>query len=214
MKQLEAPKISLFSSLRNYFLTGILVTVPVGLSLYVVYSVIVYVDNFIKYLFPPFIRNSWIISGIPGLGILIVSIVLIIIGALMAGYFGRAFFRAGENLVERMPIVRSLYGTTKQILQTMISSKGKSFDRVVLVEYPIKGSWALGFVTGNAPTDIYTDPSSEMLSVFIPTTPLPTQGFLIFVPAQSVKPLNMKVEKGLKTLLSLGMGQHENKEKL
>lgn len=201
---------SFLGRFRNYFLTGILVTAPVSLSLYVVWSLIYYIDSSIKQMMPPLLRGYWLFAKVPGLGILVVMITLTIIGALMAGFVGRAFFRFGERIVERMPLVRGIYGATKQVLETMLSPKGNSFDRVVLVQYPHPGTWSLGFVTGDALKSIDRVTKQEMVNVFVPTTPLPTQGFLLFVPLNDIKPLDMSVEQGLKLLVSIGMVHSQN----
>lgn len=205
-------KPSPLTRLRNYFFTGILVTVPAVLSLYVVWMVITNVDNTVKGLLPRVFHQDSLLSVIPGIGIIIVLAALTIIGAFMAGFAGRAFLRIGEHIVERMPVVRSIYSATKQIMESMIAPKGQTFDRVVLVEYPYAGSWALGFVTGNAAPSIQKDFPTDMVTVFVPTTPLPTQGFLLFLPADNIRPLSMSVEQGLKLLLSVGMVNADNKK--
>lgn len=196
---------SLLSRLRNYFFTGVLVTVPAVLSLYVVWIVITNVDNTIKGLLPRVVFENTIISVVPGIGIVLVLAALTLVGAFMAGFVGRSFLRIGERIVDRMPIIRGLYGAIKQIMESLLAPKGKAFDRVVLIEYPYPGSWAMGFVTGNTAPAIQKDFAEEMVNVFVPTTPLPTQGFLLFLPAKKTKPLSITVDQGLKLLVSIGM---------
>lgn len=196
----------LFAKLRAYFFTGILVTAPLGLTIYVVWVVVNFVDTRIKAIIPStYHPETYLPFKVPGLGLVFVLVGLTIIGALSAGVFGRYFVHLSEKLVNRMPIVRSVYSAVKQIIETVFSQQSSSFREVVMIEYPRKGIWSLGFLTGKTKGEVQELTDDEVLNVFIPTTPNPTSGFLLFVPKQDVHHLNMSVEEGIKMIVSAGI---------
>ena len=135
----------------------------------------------------------------------IVAAFLILLGALTANFFGRALIRWGERLLDAMPVVRSIYGTLKQIFETVTSHSAASFRDVVLVEYPRKGLWAIAFVSSETKGEIRHRLDQEMVNVFLPTTPNPTSGYLLFVPKKDVVYLDMTVEEGVKYVISAGL---------
>lgn len=195
------------AKLRAYFFTGILVTAPVSITFYMAYQIIVWVDTGVEQLMPPQIKEYYnnIPFTIPGLGVLLLIAVLILIGMFAAGFVGGFFVRLGDWIVKKMPVVSSVYSLLKQVFETLFSNQNKSFRQVALLEYPRKGIWILGFVSGNTEGEIKNKTDKEMVNIFIPTTPNPTSGFLIFVPKEDIILLDMSVEEGLKFVVSCGI---------
>ena len=200
------PKRSLAARLRNYFLTGIIVTAPISITLYVSWQFIAFIDRQITPLIPPHYNpETYLPFGLPGLGLVIMVVVLMLIGALAAGFIGRAFMRASEHLLERMPVVRTIYSALKQVFETVFAEKSKAFREVVLIEYPRKGIWVIGFATGSTKGEVQNIIEDEVVNVFLPTTPNPTSGFLLFLPRKDVIFLSMTVEDGVKMVISAGV---------
>ena len=192
--------------LRNYFLTGIIVTAPVSITLYVSWQFITFIDRQVTPLIPPnYNPETYLPFGLPGLGLLVMVVVLMIIGALAAGFVGRGLMRAGEHLLARMPVVRTIYSALKQVFETVFAEKSKAFREVVLIEYPRKGVWAMGFATGSTKGEVQNIIEDEVVNVFLPTTPNPTSGFLLFLPRKDVIFLTMTVEEGVKMVISAGV---------
>ena len=149
--------------------------------------------------------ETYLPFSLPGLGLLLMLAFLTLVGMLTAGLAGRTLVRIGERLLSRMPIVRSVYGTLKQIFETVLAQKSRSFREVVLVEYPRRGLSAIGFVTGPTRGEIQARSQEEMVNVFLPTTPNPTSGFLLFVPKTDLIHLDMTIEEGMKMVISGGI---------
>lgn len=201
-----APKVSFFHRLRTYFLTGIVVTAPIAITIYLTYVFVDFVDANITPLIPAkYNPETYLPFGVPGLGVLIAVIFLILIGFLTANFLGRSFLKFGERIVGRMPVVRSIYNALKQIMETVLAQSSTSFREVVLVEYPRRGLWAVAFVTSEAEGSVASVDEDTIISVFLPTTPNPTSGFLLFVPKKDLKFLDMSVEEGVKLVISAGM---------
>jgi uncharacterized membrane protein len=192
--------------LRTWLLTGLLVTAPIVVSLYVTWIVIHTVDSAITPWIPArYLPETYLPFAIPGMGLLIVLVGLTIIGALTASLLGRYFLHLSDRVLARMPIVRSIYGATKQIFETVLSSKGNAFRSVVLIEYPRRGIWTLGFITGTTVGEVQHLTRENIVNVFVPTTPNPTSGFLLFLPKDEVIELTMSVEEGIKMIVSGGI---------
>lgn len=203
------------AKLRAYFFTGILVTAPVMITFYVAYKVIMFTDMSVNRLLPPqFKPDNFLPFTIPGLGIIILVAVLILIGMFAAGFLGKFFLRLGEWLLYKMPFISSIYSVLKQIFETFLSNKSNAFKRVVLLEYPRKGIWILGFVSTDTDGEVKGLLKEEMINVFIPTTPNPTSGFLIFVPKSDTIPLEMSVEAGIKFVISGGIVSPDEADRL
>jgi uncharacterized membrane protein len=197
----------LLARLRTWFLTGVLIVAPLALTLYVCLAIVGWVDQLIAPLIPPPYRPEVYFNlpfEVPGTGFVIVVVGLTVIGALAATLLGRFFVRASDRMLARLPIVRSLYGALKQMFETLLSQKSGAFRKVVLVPFPNPGSWALGFLAGNATVSVQNAFVDEMVSVFLPTSPNPTSGYIVFVPRTSVVPIDMTVEDGLKLVVSGG----------
>ncbi|MGB2321056.1 MAG: DUF502 domain-containing protein [Candidatus Puniceispirillaceae bacterium] len=189
--------------LRSWFLTGLLVTAPVLLTVYITWAAIELIDGQVANILPGF--NQLVFANIPGAGLIIGLILITVIGAIAAGFLGRWIIRLGESILNRMPIVRSIYGASKQILETVISTQSDAFRDAVLVEYPRRGLWVIGFVTGGTRGEVAEHIDIEMVNVFIPTTPNPTSGFLLFCPRDEIIYLDMSVEDAVKLVVSGGI---------
>ena len=194
------------AKLRAYLFTGILVTAPVAITFYLAYKFILWVDVFVTKIIPPqYNFVNYMPMTIPGFGLLFLIGFLMLIGMFAAGFLGRFFIRLGEWFVAKMPLVSSVYSLLKQIFETVFSSKTQAFKKVVMLEYPRKCIWILGLVSADLQGEIEEKLPDEMVNVFIPTTPNPTSGFLIFVPKKDVIEMDMSVEDAIKFIVSGGL---------
>jgi uncharacterized membrane protein len=199
-------RFSLTRHVRANFLAGILVTAPVAITLYAVWAVVSWFDQEVVPLIPTrYSPETYLAFPLPGLGLLIAVIALYLIGALTAGLFGRYIMGIGERMLARVPVVRGIYGATKQIAETVLAKQSNAFREVALIEYPRKGTWTMGFITGRPTVQIVESTAEDVVSVFVPTTPVPSAGFLLFVPRSEIVVLDMTVEEGLKMVVSLGI---------
>ena len=204
------------SGFRNSFLTGVVVIAPVGLTVWLVWTVIGWVDGFVL----PFVPSQYqpeellkailgedVRVNIRGLGVVFFLVFTTFIGWIAKGLLGRTFIRSAENLVNRMPVVRSVYSGVKQIAETVFAQADRSFEKACLIEYPRRGIWAIGFISTAAKGEVSkrTGPGQKMQSIFVPTTPNPTSGFLLFFPAEDVVELDMSVEDAAKLVISAGL---------
>ncbi len=197
---------TLLSRLRTYFLTGIIVTAPIAITIFLVWQFITFLDSSVGSLVPyRYNPENYLPFGIPGLGLVFMLAFLTFIGFLTAGFAGRTLVRTGERLLSRMPIIRSVYGTLKQIFETVLNQSSRSFREVVLVEYPRRGIGAIGFVTGPTRGEVQERTDEDLVNIFLPTTPNPTSGFLLFVPRKDLIHLDMTVEEGIKLVISGGI---------
>ena len=203
----ETPKSTSFMArLRGYLIAGILVTAPLGITVWLTITFINFIDRSVINALPPqYNPLTYLPISIPGLGLIIMLGFLIMIGMLTANFLGRYVVRLGEYLLDRMPIVRSLYGGIKQILETVLATQSNAFREVVLLEYPRKGLWSVGFITGTTKGQIQRLTDTETVNVFVPTTPNPTSGYLLFVPKGDLHILDMSVEEGIKLVVSAGI---------
>ena len=206
LKSEKAIFMKLGSKIKAYFFTGILVTAPVAMTFYLAYKLITWIDVSVNRLIPPEFRpDNYLPYSIPGLGVVLLILALILIGMFAAGFLGRFFLRLGEWIVYKVPLISSIYSLLKQVFQTFLSNKNDAFTKVVLLEYPRKGIWILGFVSSDTQGEVKDKLGRELLNVFIPTTPNPTSGFLIFVPKEDTINVNMSVEEGIKFVISGGL---------
>ncbi len=202
----KGTKIGLGARLRAYFLAGILITAPVSLTFYLAWLFIDFVDGKVTPLIPvQYNPETYLPFGMPGLGLFIVVVVLVLIGALTAGFVGRLFLRTSERILARMPVIRTVYGAFKQILETVLAQQSQAFREAVLVEYPRRGIWAIAFITGRTEGEVQNITEEEVINIFLPTTPNPTSGFLLFVPRKELVPLSMTVEEAIKMVISGGI---------
>jgi uncharacterized membrane protein len=192
--------------LRAYFLTGVIVTAPISITVFLVWQFLTFLDTQVEGLLPArYNPETYLPFSLPGVGLLIMLAFLTIVGMLTAGLAGRTLVRLGERLLARMPVVRSVYGTLKQIFETVLAQSSRSFREVVLIEYPRRGLGAIGFVTGPTRGEIQARSDEELVNVFLPTTPNPTSGFLLFVPKKDLIHLDMSIEDGIKLVISGGI---------
>ena len=204
-------KISLFARFRRYFLAGILVTSPILITAYVTWMIITFIDTQVAGILPESMDfTKKLPRQIPGLGLIISIIAITFIGALTPGFIGRTLLKTGERVLDKMPVVRSIYGAIKQIMETVMSTNSESFREVVLVEYPRKDIWVIGFVTGETKGEVQTLNKHKLINVFIPTTPNPTSGFLLFLPKKDLIYMEMKVEDAVKMVISGGIVTPKN----
>lgn len=210
------PKRSLFSGLRASFLTGLVVIVPIGLTIYLVYTVIGWVDSWVLPFVPQAYQPQSLLQdllgddtrlGLRGVGVIFLLIFTVIVGWIAKGIIGRSVLRYAERLVDRMPVVRTIYNGIKQIAETVFTQQDANFERACLVEYPKEGIWAIGFISTKAKGEIAASfpEGDEIISVFLPTTPNPTSGFLLYVPSRDVKMLDMRIEDAAKLIISAGL---------
>ncbi len=198
------------SRIRTYFLTGLIVTGPVAITLYLVWTFVTWVDDLVRPLIPALYRpETYLPWKIPGSGLVIAFIALTLLGALTANLVGRTLVEAGERLLERMPIVRPLYRGLKQVFETLFSKSGSSFRTVALVEFPAPGMWSVVFLSTPPGANITERlPSKdEHVSAFMPCTPNPTTGFFFYVPRRAVIELDIPVEAAAKLIMTAGMIQ-------
>lgn len=200
-------KAGLFQRTRNNFLTGLVIVAPISLTIWVVWTFIRFIDSKVVPLVPAIYNPSTYLGvDIAGYGVIIFFLFTAGIGALTKGLFGRQLVKLGETMLSRMPIVRSIYNGVKQIIETLLSQSGSNFKEACLVQYPREGLWAIAFVSTQTSGEIPEKlDNGEMLSVFLPTTPNPTSGFLLFVPRQDVVILDMSVEEAAKLVISAGL---------
>ncbi len=201
-----------FARLRAYFLAGVLVTTPLAVTIALATWLIEFVDSRVVPLIPQKYNPDFYLKeylgyeiGLPGLGLIVLIVFITLVGALTAGFVGRIVLRFYENMLNRMPVVRSVYGATKQILETVLKHQSNAFRQPVLVEYPRRGIWAVGFITGRTEGEVQNLIADDLINVFLPTTPNPTSGFLLFLPRQDLIKLDMSVEEAIKMVISAGI---------
>ena len=202
----EVGKTTLLGKLRAYFLAGIVVTAPISITIYLTWTFLQFLDSKITPLIPAaYNPNTYLPFSMPGLGLLIAVVFFVLVGFLARNYFGRLLVRISEYIVERVPVINTVYGAIKQIFETVAASQSDAFKEVVMFEYPRKGIWVMGFVTGRTKGEVQTLTKGETVNVFLPTTPNPTSGFLLFVPKKDITYMEMTVEEGIKMIVSGGI---------
>ncbi|WP_296765784.1 DUF502 domain-containing protein [Sediminimonas sp.] len=199
----------LFARLRSSFLTGLVVIAPVGLTIWLIWTLVGWVDGVVLPLVPyQFHPERYIGIPLRGIGLIIFLVFTIIVGWVAKGLIGRSLIGLAESIVARMPVVRSVYSGVKQIAETVFAQSERSFEKACLVEYPRRGIWSIGFISTQARGEIaaHVDTDGDaLLSVFVPTTPNPTSGFLLFFPASDVHELDMSIEDAAKLVISAGL---------
>ncbi len=201
-----APARGPVARLRGYLFAGIVVTAPISITVYLTYVFLTFVDSKVTGLLP----RDWYdalygATTFPGIGLVISLTGFILIGWFATNFLGRLIIRISEYIVDRMPVVRTLYSAIKQIFETIMASQSTAFREVVMLEYPRRGVWSIGFITGTSEGQIQDFTESETMNVFVPTTPNPTSGYLLFVPRDELKFLDMSVEEGVKLVVSAGI---------
>ncbi|MBB4232023.1 putative membrane protein [Rhizobium mongolense] len=195
--------------MRNNFLAGLIICAPIAITLWLTWSVVRWADSWVKPYIPArYDPDSYLNFAVPGSGLVIAMIFITIIGFLGKNLIGQTIVQFGESVVRRVPLVRSIYRSVKQIFETVLEERSNSFKKVGLIEYPSPGLWALVFIATDAKGEIaskFNAMGQDMVSVFLPPTPIPTAGFLIFVPREKIVLLDMSAEDGAKLLVSGGL---------
>jgi len=204
--------------LRGYFLTGLIVVGPMAITLYVVWWFINLVDAWVKPLIPTaYLPETYLPFNVPGVGLIVGVLGVMAMGALTANLFGRTLVSQGEMMLDRMPVVRGVYRLFKQIFQTVFSKSGTSFKRVGLIEFPRRGLYCIVFLAGDPPVEVddKIGAGNPLITAFMPNGPNPTTGFIVFVPASEVIPLELAVEDAVKLIVSAGLvGPDQQQEQL
>ena len=202
-------KSSAMTRLRNYFLTGFIVTAPLAITAYLAWSFIGWVDSWVKPYIPArYSPDTYLPFAVPGFGLIVAIFLITMIGFLTANFVGRTIVGLGEDILDRMPLVRSIYRGLKQIFETVLSNKADMFQKVAIIEYPRRGTWSIVFISSeksNEVTERLEPEVSNTVAVFMPSTPNPTTGYLLYVPRDDVIELSMTVEEAAKLVISAGL---------
>ena len=207
MSTFRRKRISFFARLRNYFITGIVVLIPIGLTLYLTKFIIEFSSNLLPKELNP---NYYLPFKIPGLEIIVTVIFITIVGGLSLSFIGKKFLQIFNDLLKRIPILRTIYSAIGQLTETFAPQGRTQKKSVVLVEYPRKGIWAVGFATKDNEGEISEKTEAELVNVFVPTTPNPTSGFLLMFPIEDVIYLNMSFEEASKFIVSAGTSTNKS----
>jgi len=193
------------ANLRKYLIAGLLVWLPLAATVFVIRVLITLMDRTIL-LIPPEWRPENVLGfSIPGFGVIVGIFILLITGMFAANLFGRRLVSFWESILGRIPLVRSIYSSVKQVTETLFSSNSKSFRKVVLIEFPRQGTWSVGFVSNRGMQKAIDATGQELVSVFVSTTPNPTTGFLMMVPASELIELDLTIEEAFKYIISMGV---------
>ncbi|MCJ8333222.1 MAG: DUF502 domain-containing protein [Epibacterium sp.] len=208
-------KPGLFSLLRSSFLTGIVVIAPVGLTVWLLWTTMGWIDGVVLPLVPAtFQPEKYIGINLRGVGLIFFLLFTILVGWIAKGIIGRSLIGYAENLVDRMPVVRSIYSGIKQISETVFAQSDRTFEKACLIQYPRRGIWAVGFISTEAKGEVSekAETGGKLMSVFVPTTPNPTSGFLLYFPKEDIIELDMSVEDAAKLVISAGLVYPNGKE--
>lgn len=205
-KMSEPEPVGLFAWLRGRFFAGMVIAAPLAATFFILQFLITFIDNRVKPLLPPLLQpETYTNYAIPGFGVLVLVVALTVLGAVTANLVGRSLLTATDRILSRIPIVKNVYAALRQLTEVLANNQQASFDRCVMVEYPKKDSWCIGFVSSHAKGEIGVKLGTTKIGVFVPTTPNPTSGFLIYVEETEAIPLEMTVEEGAKMILTAGL---------
>ncbi|MBA2352090.1 MAG: DUF502 domain-containing protein [Burkholderiales bacterium] len=191
--------------MRRYFITGLLIWVPLGITLWVLSLLIGIMDQSLLLLPDAFQTRNWLGFHLPGLGVILTLIVVFASGIAATNILGQRLWLMWESLLGRIPVVKSVYSSVKQVSDTLFSSTGQAFRKALLVQYPRPGSWTIAFLTGTPGGDVINHLPGEFVSVYVPTTPNPTSGFFLMMPKSDVIELDISVDEALKYIISMGV---------
>lgn len=194
--------------LRSYLLAGLVVWTPILITIWILQFIIELLDSSIALLPESYQPDHVLGIDIPGFGVVFSLVVLLLTGVLVTNYLGQRLVRWSEAFLDKIPLVRSIYNTSKQMMQAIFSTNSNAFRKVVLVEYPRKDMWTLAFQTSDTVSVVEKEIADNLISVFVPTTPNPTAGFLLMVSKEQTKELSITVDEALKYIISLGVMQH------
>ncbi len=204
----DPPRFNLLAWLSGRFAAGLAIALPFVITIAIIWMVVGFIDNavvpWVKPLLPP--SMGALAESLPGAGALIAVVALVAIGALAANVIGGFVVRQTERVFNTVPLVRGVYGSAKQIVETMSNPGGQSFKEAVLIQFPTPGQWSVAFITNDQPTQIQRAVGDEaLLAVYVPSCPIPTSGFLIYLPRSAMQPLNQPPEEALKLVMSAGI---------
>lgn len=206
----------MITRLRNYFLTGFIITAPLAITAYLAWSFVGWVDSWVKPMIPTrYNPDTYLPFAVPGFGLIVALVLITVVGFLTANIIGRTIVSSGEYILGQMPLVRSVYRALKQIFETVLAERSDTFKKVGLIEYPRRGLWALVFIATDARGEVAVrteETVGSTVAVFLPTTPNPTSGYLLYVPKDEVIELSMTVEDGAKLIISAGLLSPEYQE--
>ena len=191
--------------LRKYFITGLLIWVPLGITLWVLHLLVSTMDQTLLLLPEEFQTERWLGTYVPGMGVLMTFLVVLCTGLVATNFLGQRLLRFWESVLGRIPVVKSIYNSVKQVSDTLFSSGGHAFRKALLVQYPREGSWTIAFLTGQPGGDVANHLTGEYWSIYVPTTPNPTSGFFLMMPKADVIELDMSVDEALKYIISMGV---------
>ncbi|MFN9388224.1 MAG: DUF502 domain-containing protein [Betaproteobacteria bacterium] len=191
--------------MRRYLITGLLIWVPLGITFWVLRALITTMDQTLLLLPEAWRPAAWMGFDVPGLGVVLTLLVLLVTGVLAANFIGQRVVEGWERLLGRIPVVKSIYNSVKQVSDTLFSSKGEAFRKALLVQWPREGMWTIAVLTGTPGGDVANHLKGEWVSVYVPTTPNPTGGYFIMLPRQDVIELDMSVDEALKYVISMGV---------
>ena len=202
----------MIARLRQYFITGLLVWLPMGVTVWVLLWLVGILDSIflgvlatLEAVLPGMSRIAEPLRNVPGLGVILVAIVIFVTGLSVANFAGQWWLRQWDKLMTRIPVVRSIYSSVKQVSDTLFSGSGQAFSKALLIQYPRPGAWTIAFLTGKPGGEVAQHLSGDFISVYVPTTPNPTSGFFLMVPRADVVELRMSVDEALKYVISMGV---------
>ena len=192
-------------SMRKWLISGLLVVVPVAITIWVLHAIIAALDQTLLILPQEWRPQTWLGHDIPGFGALLTLFTLLLVGAIASNFIGKRLVKWGDAVVSRIPVVRSIYSSVKQVSDTLFSENGNAFRKAVLVQFPREGSWTIAFVTGHPGGDVATYLKDDFVSVYVPTTPNPTGGYFLMLRRAECIELDMNVDEALKYIVSMGV---------
>lgn len=198
----QSPRFQPLTWLRNSFLAGVAVVLPFVVTIWLIWMVVTFIDTNVEPLVPPHLE---FLKGIPGGGVLIAVAALTLVGALAGNLVGRWLVGAADQGIANLPLVRSIYGGAKQVFKQVAAPERTSFKEAVLVEFPRPGIWVLGFITNEDTSEVAADIGENLIAVYVPQAPIPTSGFLLYLPRASLRPVKLAPEDALKRVISLGI---------
>ena len=191
--------------LRRYFVAGLIVWIPLGVTIFIGRFIVLQMDKTLRFVPKEYLPETWLGFAIPGLGVLLTLLLVLMTGLLVANFVGRSMVGVWESLLERIPIVRSIYSAAKKFVEIVFSDSGQSFKKVLLIEYPRKGIYSLAFQTATNLGEVQERTGEPVVCTFVPTTPNTTSGYIIIVPKKDIIELDMEVDEAFKMIVSLGV---------
>ena len=191
--------------MKKYFITGLLIWIPLVITLWVLNLIVTTMDSTLLLLPEALQPQSWLGFHIPGLGVVLTLVVLVLTGLLAANMIGQRLVQVGEGMLARIPVVKTIYNSVKQVSDTLFSSSGQAFRKAVLVRFPHSEAWTVAFLTGTPGGEVARHLSGDRIGVYVPTTPNPTSGYFLIVPRSDVIELDMNVDEALKYVISMGV---------